>query len=58
MAIYLLTDHGSPVFTKTPRAPGKAFLKASLFDKISPCGGEFFNEKRMEWLNVEQVQKA
>ncbi|OQD88809.1 hypothetical protein PENANT_c003G04286 [Penicillium antarcticum] len=44
---------GSPVFTKTPKAPGMVFLKAALFDTVSPPKGEVFSEKRTNWLSVE-----
>ncbi|KAJ5660485.1 hypothetical protein N7507_006936 [Penicillium longicatenatum] len=39
---------GSAIFTKSPKAPGKVFLKATLFDKISPKGGEVFGDDRLE----------
>ncbi|KAJ5887220.1 hypothetical protein N7504_011267 [Penicillium tannophilum] len=38
----------SAIFTKSPKAPGKVFLKATLFDTISPKGGEVFAEHRLE----------
>ncbi|KAH7131018.1 Mss4-like protein [Dactylonectria macrodidyma] len=42
-------DCGSPVFTKSPRFPGKGFLKASLFDEISAPAMEVFTAKRQSW---------
>ncbi|KAJ5547301.1 hypothetical protein N7494_004886 [Penicillium frequentans] len=39
---------GSAIFTKSPKAPGKVFLKATLFDTVSPKGGEVFGEQRLE----------
>jgi hypothetical protein len=29
------------------------FLKAALFDTVSPPKGEIFSEKRLHWLSVE-----
>ncbi|KAJ5520957.1 hypothetical protein N7463_001410 [Penicillium fimorum] len=37
---------GSPIFTKTPKAPGKVFLKAVLFDSVSPPVAEVFVKKQ------------
>ncbi|KAJ5114392.1 hypothetical protein NUU61_000151 [Penicillium alfredii] len=42
------------VWTATPMTPGKVFLKATLFDSISPSGSEVFGEKRLPWVNIEQ----
>lgn len=42
------TNQPSAIFTKSPKAPGKVFLKATLFDTISPKGGEVFAEHRLE----------
>ncbi|CBF74588.1 predicted protein [Aspergillus nidulans FGSC A4] len=39
----------SPVVTRSPRYPGKAFVKASLFDVISPPTMEVFTERRPKW---------
>ncbi|KAJ5424552.1 hypothetical protein N7445_010525 [Penicillium cf. griseofulvum] len=39
---------GSPVFTKTPRVPGKVFLKAALFDSVSPPATEVFIRKQYD----------
>jgi hypothetical protein len=46
------TQH-SPVFTKTLKAPEMVFLKASLFDSVSPPGTEVFIKKQYEWVIVE-----
>ncbi|PWY89191.1 hypothetical protein BO70DRAFT_377602 [Aspergillus heteromorphus CBS 117.55] len=43
---------GSPAMTVTPKQPGKAFLKASLFDKPSPPEMGIFEERKEEWLGV------
>jgi hypothetical protein len=32
------------------------FLKAALFDTVSPPKGEMFSEKRHDWLSVEHVK--
>ncbi|KAL4911476.1 hypothetical protein BDW74DRAFT_172935 [Aspergillus multicolor] len=40
---------GSPVATKSPKFPGKALVKASLFDTISPPKAEVFTDRRQEW---------
>jgi hypothetical protein len=37
----------SPVLTKSPKIPGKMFLKATLFDTIAPCGMEVFEATRV-----------
>ena len=42
------TNWASAIFTKSPKAPGKVFLKATLFDTVSPKGGEVFGEHRLE----------
>ncbi|KGO66535.1 Glutathione-dependent formaldehyde-activating enzyme/centromere protein V [Penicillium italicum] len=44
---------GSPVYTKTPMAPGLVFLKASLFDSASPPAAEVFTEKQYQWVALE-----
>ncbi|KAJ5706762.1 hypothetical protein N7488_006563 [Penicillium malachiteum] len=38
---------GSAILSKTPRAPRKVFLKATLFDKISPMEKEVFGDRRL-----------
>ncbi|KAJ6186575.1 hypothetical protein N7519_007876 [Penicillium mononematosum] len=45
---------GSPVYTKSPIAAGKVFLKASLFDTVTPPAAERFLTKQYEWVNLEQ----
>ncbi|OJJ07458.1 hypothetical protein ASPVEDRAFT_76352 [Aspergillus versicolor CBS 583.65] len=40
---------GSPVFTKTPKYPGKVLLKATLFDHISNPVMEVFTGQRQSW---------
>ncbi|KAJ6014384.1 hypothetical protein N7540_008975 [Penicillium herquei] len=39
---------GSAIFSKTPKAPGQVFLKATLFDNISPKEKEVFGEQRLQ----------
>ncbi|KAJ5085218.1 hypothetical protein N7532_009989 [Penicillium argentinense] len=39
---------GSAIFTKTPKAPGKVFLKATLFPTVAPKGGEVFAESKLQ----------
>ncbi|CAI7598658.1 unnamed protein product [Penicillium pancosmium] len=38
---------GSAIFTKTPKAPGKVFLKATIFPTVAPKGGEVFTESQL-----------
>ncbi|KAJ5218067.1 uncharacterized protein N7498_000166 [Penicillium cinerascens] len=45
---YFCSNCGSPAFTKTPKFPGKVFLKATLFSKISPSESEVFSHKRLQ----------
>ncbi|KAJ5462384.1 hypothetical protein N7530_010589 [Penicillium desertorum] len=40
---------GSPVYTKSPIAAGKVFLKAALFDTVAPPAAERFVTKQYEW---------
>lgn len=42
-------DCGSPVVTRTPKYPGKAIIKASLFDQIAAPTAEVFTQRRPEW---------
>ncbi|KAH7188108.1 Mss4-like protein [Fusarium flagelliforme] len=42
-------DCGSPVVTRTPKYPGKAIIKASLFDQIAAPAAESFTQRRPEW---------
>ncbi|KAI9925059.1 hypothetical protein MW887_006467 [Aspergillus wentii] len=49
---HFCSNCGSPVVTKTPGVPGKGFLKAALFDSISPPGGHFFEQNKLEWFNA------
>ncbi|KAL3253387.1 hypothetical protein ABHI18_009530, partial [Aspergillus niger] len=39
---------GSPLFTLSPKVPGKAYLKAALFDSVSKPESVFFGDKREE----------
>lgn len=48
----------SPAFTKTPKAPGKLYLKASLFEAIAPCGKEVFDHKRVALFPAESSGKS
>ncbi|KAJ5357258.1 hypothetical protein N7541_004416 [Penicillium brevicompactum] len=54
---HFCSDCGSPVFTKTPKAPGKAFLKAALFDTISSPSTEVFANKQLEWVDLGATEK-
>ncbi|CAG7970195.1 unnamed protein product [Penicillium salamii] len=47
----------SPVFTTTPKALGKAFLKASLFDQVSPPSTEVFANKQHKWVDLGPTEK-
>ncbi|KAL4738449.1 Mss4-like protein [Aspergillus similis] len=50
---------GSPVVTRSPKYPGKAIVKASLFDVISPPIMEVFTDRRQEWEKpVEGANQA
>ncbi|KAJ5566562.1 hypothetical protein N7535_008200 [Penicillium sp. DV-2018c] len=49
---YFCSKCGSPVYTKTPKAPGKLFLKASLFDTVAPPTSEVFSEKQHRWVTI------
>ncbi|KAE8405465.1 Mss4-like protein [Aspergillus pseudonomiae] len=40
---------GSPIITETPSFPGKAIVKASLFDVISRPDEEVFTDRRQAW---------
>ncbi|CAI7661480.1 unnamed protein product [Penicillium bialowiezense] len=42
---------------KTPKAPGKVFLKAALFDKISHPSTEVFANKQLEWVDLGATEK-
>ncbi|KAJ5762899.1 hypothetical protein N7533_001580 [Penicillium manginii] len=44
---YFCSGCGSGIFTKTPKAPGKVFLKATLFPTVAPKGGEVFTESQL-----------
>ena len=39
----------SPIITETPSFPGKAIVKASLFDVISRPDEEVFTDRRQAW---------
>ncbi|CAG8364228.1 unnamed protein product [Penicillium salamii] len=54
---HFCTSCGSPVFTTTPKALGKAFLKASLFDQVSPPSTEVFANKQHKWVNLGPTEK-
>ncbi|KAL4805392.1 Mss4-like protein [Aspergillus unguis] len=45
---------GSPVATMSPKFPGKAIVKASLFDSISPPNLELFTDRRQAWQRPEE----
>ncbi|GAB1192936.1 hypothetical protein APSETT444_002137 [Aspergillus pseudonomiae] len=45
-----LAEHKhSPIITETPSFPGKAIVKASLFDVISRPDEEVFTDRRQAW---------
>ncbi|OJJ46158.1 hypothetical protein ASPZODRAFT_66967 [Penicilliopsis zonata CBS 506.65] len=46
---------GSAIVTITPMSPGKAYLKASLFEPISAPGKEVFAEKKPDWMTTTLV---
>ncbi|EAW15261.1 GFA family protein [Aspergillus clavatus NRRL 1] len=48
--IGMFANKNSPIMSNSPKAPGKAFVKAALFDMVSPPGRMVFNEKQPEWL--------
>ena len=54
--ITIANTHHSPVFTKTPKAPGIVFLKAPLFDIASTPAVEVFTNKQYEWVNLKQEE--
>ncbi|BCS02012.1 GFA family protein [Aspergillus luchuensis] len=43
---------GSPLFTLSPKVPGKAYLKAALFDIVSKPESVFFGDKQEEWVSI------
>lgn len=50
--------HHSPVYSKTPKTPGKVFLKAALFDIVSPPAAEVFINRQYKWvLNKEKSKR-
>ncbi|KAL4935182.1 hypothetical protein BDV06DRAFT_217604 [Aspergillus oleicola] len=50
---------GSPVVTRSPKYPGKALIKASLFDTIAPPSMEVFTARRDKWQPpVEGAKQA
>ncbi|KAL4790595.1 Mss4-like protein [Aspergillus venezuelensis] len=50
---------GSPVVTRSPKFPGKALIKASLFNTIAPPSMEVFTARREKWQPaVEGAQQA
>ncbi|OQE36907.1 hypothetical protein PENCOP_c011G00842 [Penicillium coprophilum] len=50
---HFCSNCGSPLFTKTPKVAGKVFLKAVLFDNVSPPMTEVFVKKQYPWVNLE-----
>ncbi|KAJ5355150.1 uncharacterized protein N7496_012362 [Penicillium cataractarum] len=54
---YFCSKCGSPTYTKTPKAPGKLFLKASLFDTIAPAVKEVFEHRRLLLFQAESSDK-
>ncbi|KAL4992363.1 hypothetical protein BDW68DRAFT_77600 [Aspergillus falconensis] len=48
-----------PLVTRNPKYPGKAFVKAFLFDVISPPTMEVFTDRRHEWeMPIEGAKQA
>ncbi|KAJ5765784.1 hypothetical protein N7520_005343 [Penicillium odoratum] len=45
---YFCSNCGSAIFTRTPKTPGDIFLKATLFDTVSPTAGEIFAHKKLQ----------
>lgn len=42
----------SPLFTLSPKVPGKAYLKAALFGNVSKPESVFFGDKQEEWVSI------
>ncbi|PLB50774.1 hypothetical protein P170DRAFT_474328 [Aspergillus steynii IBT 23096] len=49
---HFCSNCGSPIYTKTPSAPGKLYLKAALFDRISSPKLAVFKERQPEWATL------
>ncbi|KAH8429829.1 uncharacterized protein LDX57_007500 [Aspergillus melleus] len=45
-------DMCSPIYTTTPSAPGKMYLKAALFDTISSPKLAVFKERQPQWATL------
>ncbi|KAJ5641372.1 hypothetical protein N7490_005372 [Penicillium lividum] len=45
---HFCSNCGSAIFTRTPKTPGNIFLKATLFDTVSPTAGEVFAHKKLQ----------
>ncbi|KAJ5153743.1 uncharacterized protein N7500_009182 [Penicillium coprophilum] len=55
---HFCSNCGSPLFTKTPKVPGKVFLKAVLFDNVSPPMTEVFVKKQYPWMTEVPTQTS
>ncbi|OGM49329.1 hypothetical protein ABOM_003554, partial [Aspergillus bombycis] len=49
LCLQLAEHKHSPIITETPSFPGKAIVKASLFDVISQPDKEVFTARRQAW---------
>ncbi|PWY80763.1 hypothetical protein BO94DRAFT_536984 [Aspergillus sclerotioniger CBS 115572] len=52
---HFCSNCASPVYGLSPRAPGKAFVKAGLFDSVSRPGMAVFGEQQQEWVTVDMA---
>lgn len=57
---YFCGECGSPIMSVTPLAPGKAFVKMGLFEKIPAPVVEVYTRNRDEWEqpvpNTHQIE--
>ncbi|KAI9044717.1 GFA family protein [Aspergillus affinis] len=49
---HFCSNCGSPIYTTTPSAPGKLYLKAALFDTISSPKLAVFKERQPQWATL------
>ncbi|PYI08764.1 hypothetical protein BO78DRAFT_427867 [Aspergillus sclerotiicarbonarius CBS 121057] len=49
---HFCSNCGSPLYTLSPKVPGKAYLKAVLFERVSRPGMAVFEERQPEWVTI------
>ncbi|RAL02537.1 GFA family protein [Aspergillus ibericus CBS 121593] len=52
---HFCSNCGSPLYTLSPKVPGKAYLKAALFESVSRPELVVFEERQPKWVTIHMA---